>query len=469
MKKAGINIMLLLLCLGTMVRAQNVTTDQKAMLSKAERHEKAGWIYLHIEGSAYERGFQHGYLLAKDIAQGIKTTRFNWEYETSMDWPWLVEKSTALFMGKIDKENLEEMTGIASGLKAAGVSSSLEEIVTYNAWIELRSYWWPHEQQKMKDGPATGGRESCSSFIATGSMTTDGSVVLGHNTMSSFNESYPNVIIDILPAKGHRILMQSCPGWIHSGTDFFITDAGLLGSETTIGGFDLFDSSGIPEFTRMRRATQDAGSIDEWAAIMKAGNNGGYANAWLIGDIHTGEIARLELGLKYIGFEKKKDGYFAGSNVAENLKILRMETTTDETDIRMMGVSRRVRWKQLMAKNAGKINVELAKQMEADHYDTFLEQDSPDGRTLCAHADLQRDPAGWPSVPYGPAGTIDAKVVDTRMAREMSFSARWGSACGMAFDAEIFLEKHPQFDWMKDILVSRPSEPWTVFKAGEKD
>ena len=446
---------------------QTLTPEQKALVAKGARHEKACWIYLHIEGAPYARGFQHGYLLSKEIRDGLRTTRINWEYETSMDWPWLVEKSTGLFLNRIDKENLEEMQGIADGLKAAGVNATLEEIIAYNAWIELRSYWWPQELSRMKNEPAEGGRESCSSFIATGNMTADGKIVLGHNTMSSYNEFYSNVIIDILPEKGHRILMQTSPGWIHSGTDFFITDAGLVGSETTIGGFESFDENGIPEFTRMRRATQDAGSIDEWCDIMKKGNNGGYANSWLIGDIHTNEIARLELGLKYIGFERKKDGYFAGSNVAENLKILRLETNRDETDISHMAVSRRVRWKQLMKQNAGKINLELARKMEADHYDTFLEKENPDGRTLCGHGELQREPAGWPSVPYGPAGTIDAKVVDSKMASEMSFDARWGSACGRPFDAAKFLEQHPQFDWMKGILVSRPSEPWVTFKAGE--
>ena len=35
------------------------------------------------------------------------------------------------------------------------------------------------------------------------------------------------------------------------------------------------------------------------------------------------------------------------------------------------------------------------------------------------------------------------------MAKEMSFAARWGSACGTAFDAEKFLAAHPQFDWMQ--------------------
>ncbi len=51
----------------------------------------------------------------------------------------------------------------------------------------------------------------------------------------------------------------------------------------------------------------------------------------------------------------------------------------------------------------------------------------------------------------------------------MPFTARWGSTCDTAFDAEKFLEAHPQFDWMQSILKSRPSRPWTEFQAGEKE
>jgi hypothetical protein len=75
----------------------------------------------------------------------------------------------------------------------------------------------------------------------------------------------------------------------------------LCNAETTIGNFFPFDEKGVPEFARMRSTTQYADNIDEWCEIMKKGNNGGYANAWLTGDINTNEIARLELGLKYYG------------------------------------------------------------------------------------------------------------------------------------------------------------------------
>jgi hypothetical protein len=201
---------------------------------------------------------------------------------------------------------------------------------------------------------------------------------------------------------------------------------------------------------------------------MKHGNNGGYANAWLVGDINTKEIARLELGLKYVGFERSRDGYFLGSNVAEDPKILRFETSVNETDIRVSSIARRVRWKQLVSENRGKIDLPLAKRFEADHYDTYLGKDHPGGRTLCGHFELDREPAGpWPGVPFGCAGTVDAKVVDAAMAKGMRFAGRWGSACGKSFNAEDFLAAHPQFDWMTGILKSRPSEPWTEFKAGE--
>ena len=133
----------------------------------------------------------------------------------------------------------------------------------------------------------------------------------------------------------------------------------------------------------MRRATQDAANIDQWCAIMKKGNNGGYANAWLLGDVNTGEIARLELGLKYVGFERTNDGFFIGSNIAEDPHILRLETDTKDDDIRLSDVARRVRWKQLMKENAGKIDLELGEKMEGDCYDTCLNKENPGSRTLC--------------------------------------------------------------------------------------
>jgi hypothetical protein len=461
-------------CLSTLIllaltaHAAALSSDQQQWLSKGHRFERHGWIYLHVEGEPRERGFQHGYLLAPEIADGLRTTRISWEYDSAMPWSWLVGRAAVMFTPRLDAETKAELDGIAEGLGAAGHPTTRDELVAYNGIIELSGYWWPTELKKIKESGETAVRQSCSAFIATGKMTRDGNIVLGHNTMMEYYSAFPNVIADIRPAKGHRILWQTQPGWVHSGTDFFVTDAGLVGCETTIGEFEGFETNGVPEFVRMRRATQDAGSIEQWCEIIRRGNNGGYANAWLLGDINTREIARLELGLREVGFEKKRDGCFTGSNVAEDLKVLRFETSTKETDIRTSGVARRVRWNELMKQYAGRIDLALAKQFEADHFDTYLRKNDPDGRTLCGHYELGREPAGaWPGVPFGCAGTVDAKVVDAAMARAMGFAARWGSACGRAFDARQYLSAHAQFDWMKDILKNRPSQSWTQFRAGE--
>ena len=460
----------LLLALCAQIGSAAPTPQQQQWLAKAERHEKAGWIYLHVEGEPQARGFQHGYLLAKEIAEAIRVTAAQWEHDSSFDWAWLKKNTNRFISRGVDAENRAEMEGIAEGMQAAGVPTTYDDILAYNASIETTNYWWPEAAKKL-DGSATivtTPKESCSSFIATGSMTRDGGVVLAHNTMSEYTLAVYNVVLDLVPARGHRILMQTQAGFIHSGTDFFVTDAGLVGSETTIGNFHGFSEKGVPEFIRMRRATQDAASLDQWCAIMRRGNNGGYANAWLIGDVNTKEIARLELGLKFVGFERTKDGFFLGSNIAEDLRILRLETDLHDMDIRLSAVSRRVRWKQLMRDHAGQIDLALAQAMEADCVDTCTNTASqPTGRTLNNRAELDPQLGNPFKNPYNPSGTFDAKAVDTALAKKMAFAARWGSADGLAFDADQFLRDHAQYDWMTGLLKSRPSQPWTTFTAGE--
>ncbi len=458
------------LLLASSLHAADLTPDQRACLTKAKRLDRHGWIYLHVEGDAQARGFQHGHLLAREIAEIVRVHSAAWEYRSGMSWRWLVGRASELLTPKVDAENLAELDGIVAGMKAAGIQTTRDEMVAYNAQLEFEGYWWPLEKKRLADAPPNPHlepvKDRCSAFIATGTWTTDHQVVMGHNTMFDYVEAVSNLVLDLVTPDGRRVLMQAQPGFIHSGTDFFVTSAGLIGCETTIGQFSGFDTNGIPEFVRMRRATQDARSLTEWCDVLKKGNNGGYANAWLVGDVNTGEIARLELGLKYTSIETTKDGYYAGSNVAENRALLRLETERSETDIRKSAAARRVRWKQLLLQNKGRISTKLAEAFLADDYDVYLRKRNPGGRALCGHFELDPEPFGGPE-PFEPTGTFDGKVVDTKLAKDMSFLGRWGSADGRAFYAEKFLVDHPQYDWQRGLLKDRPSQPWTSFHAGE--
>src|SRR5262249_25661763 len=131
----------------------------------------------------------------------------------------------------------------------------------------------PHEAEDWAD--------HCSAFAAVGPATADGGIVFGHITMFRLNHvRHYNVWLDIQPSAGHRVLMQSYPGGIMSGLDYYMNDAGLLVAETTIRQTS-FDSSGQTVASRIRQAVQYADSIDEAVRILKRANNGLYSNEWL--------------------------------------------------------------------------------------------------------------------------------------------------------------------------------------------
>jgi hypothetical protein len=45
---------------------------------------------------------------------------------------------------------------------------------------------------------------------------------------------------------------------------------------------------------------------------------------------------------------------------------------------------------------------------------------------------------------------------------------RWGSSCGIPFDKNKFCDEHRQWDYLRDYLIDRPQQPWTVFSITKK-
>ena len=431
------------------------------------RFESNGWIYLHIEGQPYERGFQHGRLLAPELAETQRTLNYITMNDTGQTWQYFIKAAARLWAKKIDGEYLQEIKGIAAGATSAGTPLTWQDVLALNGEMELTGYWYPG----ILSGAYSDGidKTHCSAFIATGSYTKGGKVVMAHNDWDHYvTGQFANVIVDLQPASGHRLIMQTFPGCIASMTDYFATDAGLMGTETTIGNYSGYDPKKMPEFYRMRTATQYADTLDEWVKYMQTGNNGGYANSWLLADADSREIMRFEQGLKYQSVERTSDGFYAGFNGATNPKIRNLECGGDSTfyDIRTATGARRVRLTQLMNQYRGQIDTEVAKTILADHYDVYLEKaDNPCSRTVDGHYELDPFQYWQARRPYSPQGSVDGKVMDSDMARNLSFVARWGNASGMPFDAAAFFLAHPQWDYLDGYVHDRPTQPWTEFKA----
>lgn len=441
---------------------------------KGYRWEENGWIYVHIEGEPYDRGFQHGYLVAKELAEIKKSLQYLTYWNTGLEWSYFVDQAKRMFPSKMDNEILDEIKGIAAGAQKAGTDVTWEEILTMNGYEELTDYWWPTEAQKVYDTIPETNKDHCSAFMAIGEVTKDGELVMGHNSWTEFAEGqYQNMIIDIVPTKGHRIFMQSQPGFVHSMADFFEMDSGLVGTETTIGGFDQYAEGESPEFYRIRRAMQDSDDLDDFVGYMKDHNSGGYANTWLVADLNDKEMMRFELGLKFDNVQKKKDGFFVGFNAPQDPRIRNLETTNSGYgDIRRHQGARQVRLQQLMDDYYGKLDVETGQTILADHYDVYLKKENnPSSRTVDGHYELDaREYMSEPGrpIPYQPRGAIDGKVTNGEMGRNLSFSARWGNSSGMPFEAAKFLDEHIQWSYLDGYLLDRPAMPWTDFSAGER-
>jgi hypothetical protein len=363
--------------------------DAVRTFGPAYRYPAAGWMYLHIEGKPYDRGYQHGYLMSKEIPEYLtrcavilagKADEQSWSaYRTS---------ANALFLRGFDREILEEMQGIADGANAAGAKFlgrkiDLIDIVVANTEVEMgelraampmtptgiegASFDAPPYAEKRE--PAATDR--CSAFAATGAATRDGKMVIGHVTWwPQTLAEQTNVMLDIQPVSGHRVLMQSYPGGIESGTDWYQNDAGMVLTETTIRQTP-FNAQGTPVAFRARMAIQYGGNIDEVVAQLGTRNNGLYTNEWLIGDAKNDEIAMYELGTTHTKlWRSSKDEWFGGTpgfywgdnnakDLAVNLEYLPDPKGAPEYIPYVPGI-RDLAWQGLYTKYKGQIDEQFA-------------------------------------------------------------------------------------------------------------
>jgi Phospholipase B len=445
--------------------------DKDAALAKAYRFERDGWIYVHLEGSPHDIGFQHGSLLANEIADAFAAIQLNMTHSSGRDWDFFRRAGRQMLWPKIDPEYQAELQGIADGLASKRVKLDLDDVIAMNAFMEIADYYVPWlDGQTMGARPADAQHhDHCSAFVAAGSYTKNGQIVMAHNNWTDYIYGvHWNIIFDIVPDKGFAMLMDGFPGVIASDDDFGVNSDGMMITETTISDFHGWDVNGKPEFVRARKAMQYAASIDDYVKIMLDGNNGGYANDWLLADRKTGEIARFELGLQHSKVWRTKDGYYAGSNFPSDPQVMRDETTFDPNNAASSPNARHVRWDELMEANRGKIDTTLAEAFISDHYDAYEKKIDPNHRTLCGHGD-QPTP-GDPTrikTPFNPTGAVEGKVMDTHMAETMSFVARIGHPCGTNFKAQAFLDAHPEFSWQAPVLQDMDAGPWSQYHSGE--
>ena len=387
------------------------------------RYDDRGWIVVHIEGEPYERGRQYGSLVPDEIVSYIgKLGVLANEADPEAGWNRLRFECDTIFLRTYDEEYLREMKGIADGAASAGAEAwgreiDLVDIVTLNSVVDLGQLEdaitvTPHAltgeafvapDEELGIAPE---KHSCSAFAATGPATATGEVVFGQIFMwNGYTGVHWNVITDVVPSEGHRLVYHTFPGGIHSGADFYLNEAGIIIGETTVSQTP-WEPDSTPQSNRIRKAAQYASSIDDVERILWDGNNGMYTNDWPIADIKTGEVAILLLGthskkLWRTGEDMAPFGTpgFLWANNNNRDPEVRKEYLAQPHDrpydLMFSPWNRDIAFNEFYESNAGKIDA-------------------------IAAVDL------WATSPINRAHACDGKITTTEMAEEMVFLAHHG-------------------------------------------
>jgi hypothetical protein len=422
------------------------------------RYPQNGWAVLHIEGEPYDRGYQHGRLMAAEIENYVaalseqRTAKAPAEY-----WDLYRQLVGGMYLHRFDREHLEEMKGIAEGAAAAGAKVGnrpidLTDVAGVNLWVELACLddalrATPDGLEDLKASavatlPAPPQEHHCSAFAATGPATADGKIVFGHITMWNIHQaSHFFVWLDVKPAKGHRVVMQTFPGGIYSGMDYYVSSSGLMLTETTLDQ-TRFDPDGTPLASRARRAVQYADTIDEIVKELTVKNNGLYTNEWLIGDAKTDEIAVLELGTHAHRLRRSSkgewlipgvEGFYWGCNNTKDLHV-RLETISSlagrPEDVAWRPSDRDLGWLSLYRQHRGKIDADFGK-------------------------------LAYSGPPLAKVRSLDAKVTTSALAKELRVYGLFGPPYGRVWEPE---------PWQKEkykIIPPLVPNDWTVLTTTE--
>jgi len=245
-------------------------------------------------------------------------------------------------------------------------------------------------------------------------------------------------------------------------SDWYISKSGIVCCETTIADINYSPKFGVPFFLRIRDAIQYANTLDDCEYIMVTKNAGDYACSWFFGDIRTGEIMMLELGLHIKNVQRTTNGVFYGMNSAIGQELRTKETMDQEFhDVGSLTGHRNYRLNYLLNEQYyGKIDVPIAKKVIGDHYDIVLGKQAMNRRVICKHPELD------PVAKYKPYSCTDGKVLTTSMAKDLKFLGLFGSACGKRrFDKTQYIREHPEYKEWASHLEDMPIQKWVVLEG----
>ncbi len=300
--------------------SEKITTKNGGYLIERIHLQNFPWV-LGLQGSPYEMGYQHGYLLAELIrktASGFLTPTYaqfgGWQPESakapSMDQvnagrevlfsvyqdyfePHLKQQAPDL---------LEEMEGIADGVRDAGTGIPGQDILIGNCIPEITEllFYLP-DSDASRDAPAVEPK-GCSDCVTWGKATISGNLLHGTNyDYSTFGVLHRGVGIAVVkPNRGNSFLAQCLAGMVghYRGMNMQGITTGELTSDSA--DRDIKKNGRIPHAMHMRKLIQFSNNVrDAIQTMKKLKGTTGFNH--VVADSKSNEVIDIESSCTKLG------------------------------------------------------------------------------------------------------------------------------------------------------------------------
>lgn len=331
--------------------------------------EATGKYLLHLEGSAYAMGYQHGYLLAEEVRSTCSLDFFRaivLDFLGSDPTLAAVINNDALFTTLLNTVNAaavtqavyatydmrQEMKGIADGAKkrlaelgeAAGSVSYERIILTNLAFDVILSYVYPiivrdylsaDEKASLDTRALVENMHMCDGFMAAPSATAAGGSLMARSFMISDCIGTRSLIMEYAPASGNAFVAVNIPGFV--GTPAAMNRYGLsIGMDMVPALQTNPVAPGMGCLLTARYVMQNCTSTSAALASIRNSVARGVSWIYLVGDPATGAVAEAAAttGLGWMPSQAKyfaaRDlDYFFDSSACPAAGIDQLETRSD--------------------------------------------------------------------------------------------------------------------------------------------
>ncbi len=205
---------------------------------------------LHVEGSPYEMGYQHGFLCAEGVYHMASVEFWGGLLIHMAGLDVTVEQLVALIggdagvktlvnllylpidrsikNGDIPPEFLEEVNGIVDGANDAGYPVDYKSVMMNNlAFDAILGIGYPIVSPLIPLAlPLLPVPHACNAFVATGAATVDGRTLMGRDFMFGNGAYYKyGLLIEYVPDHGNRLVSVMAPSFV--GTAAGMNDKGI--------------------------------------------------------------------------------------------------------------------------------------------------------------------------------------------------------------------------------------------------